>query len=422
MSSSRHSGRPVVVIGAGHAGLAVSAELADRGVEHVVLERGNVGESWRSQRWDSFALNTPNALNRLPFDAPIPPTDDRADAFDPLAAQVGRLERYVADRRLPVRTGATVSAVQGGDRAFRVTLEDGEELDAAGVVVASGPMNVPVVPPIAAGFPAGLTQLHVSAYRRADRLPAGAVLVVGSAQSGVQVVEDLLAAGRTVYLCTSAVPRVPRRYRGRDIFAWLLVAGFWDQTPESLPDPRMLKARNPVITGIGGRGHTVSLQWLQERGAILLGRPREIVGDRMLLDDTVGANLAFGDRTSGEIKAMVDRAIEARGLDAPAGEPDPADLPHPDPGAVTSPGELDLGAAGISSVLYATGFTARPGFLPREWLDDGGQPRHSRGVAPTAGLFVTGWPWLTKRKSALMLGAAEDARVVAEAVAAHLAG
>lgn len=410
----------VVIVGAGHAGLAVSAELSAGGIEHLVLERGAIGESWRSQRWDSFALNTPNALNRLPGDAPIPPTDARADRFDPLAVHLDRLEAYAADRHLPVREGAAVTAVLPVTGGFRVELEGGEQLAASTVVVASGAMNVPIVPPIAASLPPGIAALHVADYRRADALPPGAVLVVGSAQSGVQVAEDLLAAGRRVYLCTSAVPRVPRRYRGRDIFEWLLVAGFWDQAPEDLPDPRLLAARNPVISGVGG-GHTVSLQWLGERGAVLLGRPREVVGDRLVLDDTVGANLAFGDRTSGEIKAMVDRAIDVRGLAAPPAEADEADRPHPDPAAVRSPAELDLESARVSTVLFATGFTGRPDYLPPDRLDEAGQPRHVRGVAPVAGLFVTGWPWLTKRKSALLLGAAEDARLVADRIGTHLA-
>lgn len=411
---------PVIVIGAGHAGLAVSAELAGRGIEHLVLERGSIGESWRSQRWDSFALNTPNELNRLPGDPPLSAGDERAGGFDPLAEHLRRLERYAAGHGLPVRTGASVAAVRRATRGFRVGLAGGEELEAAAVVVASGPMNVPVLPAFAASLPPGLARLHVAEYRQAGALPPGAVLVVGSAQSGVQVVEDLLGAGRAVYLCTSAVPRAPRRYRGRDIFEWLLVAGWWDATPESVPDPRMLTARNPVISGLGHHGHTVSLQALAAAGAVLLGRPREVVGGRILLEDTLGANVAFGDRTSGDLKAMVDRMVAARGIDASPPEDDPADRPHPDPSTLHSPAELDLEAAGISSVLFATGFTARPDFLPPEWLDDAGQPRHARGVGPVEGLFVVGWPWLTTRKSALILGAADDAARTANGVAASL--
>lgn len=418
--SARTRRPPVVVVGAGHAGLAVAAELAGRGIEHVVLERGAVGESWRAQRWDSFALNTPNSMNRLPGDPPLLPTDERADRFDTMAEHVRRLERYAADRKLPVRSGAAVAAVRRHGSSLRVTLEGGEELAASAVVVASGAQNVPVLPSFAASLPDGPARLHVAEYRSARTLPPGAVLVVGSAQSGVQVVEDLLEAGREVFLCTSAVARAPRRYRGRDIFEWLLLAGWWDATPESLPDPRMLTARNPVISGVGGRGHTVSLQALAARGVRLLGRPRGVAGGRLLLDDTVAANVAFGDRTSAEMKAMVDRMIGAGGLDAPPPEADPADRPHPDPMAIVSPSELDLEAAGVGSILFATGFTAHPGFLPAAGLDERGQPRHVGGVSPVDGVFVVGWPWLTKRKSPLILGAAEDAPRIADAVAARV--
>ncbi len=413
---------PVVVVGAGHAGLAVSAELSSRGIEHVVLERGAVGDSWRSQRWDSFSLNTPNAMNRLPGDPPLPPTDDRAESFDSLAGHLQRLERYAEERGVPVRTGAAVRAIARIGRSFRIGLASGEEVDASAVVVASGAQNVPVLPAFAERLPPELARIHVAEYRRADALPPGRILIIGSAQSGVQVVEDLLASGREVFLCTSAVPRAPRRYRGRDTFEWLLLTGWWDATPESLPDPRMLTARNPMISGVGRRGHTVSLQALAAQGAVLLGRPQEIAGRRLVLDDTVAANVALGDRTSAEIKATIDRTIAARGLDAPAPDDDPADRPHPDPSSIVSPTDLDLAAAGIAAVVFATGFTARPDFLPPEWLDEAGQPRHSRGVSPVDGVFVIGWPWLTRRKSALMLGASDDAAHIADRVAAHAAG
>jgi putative flavoprotein involved in K+ transport len=243
------------------------------------------------------------------------------------------------------------------------------------------------------------------------------VLVVGGAQSGVQIAEDLLAGGRTVYLCTSGVGRMRRRYRGRDIFARLGEAGFFEQTPDQLPDPGMQRWAQPQVSGVGPLGRTVSLQGLAAQGVTLLGRPTAVAGDRLLFDDTVGANIAFGDRVSGELKALIDRFIEASGVEPLPVEPDAADDPHPDPAAVRSPAHLDLVAEGIGSVVWATGFGGDFGYLPATVLDDRRVPLHDRGVAPIPGIFFVGFPWLTKRKSGIIPGVDEDAATIAEHVA-----
>lgn len=415
-----------VVVGGGQAGLATSYHLARRGIDHVVLERGQVGETWRSQRWDSFALNTPGWLNPLPGD---PGDATERDAFASGAAFVGRLAAFAERHGLPVRTGTTVERVVADgtrDDGFVVSVTDGagpvERIRTQAVIVASGILNVPKIPAIASSLPIDLLQLTAASYRNASELPPGAVLVVGAAQSGVQIVEDLVEAGRTVYLCTSAVNRLRRRYRGGDAFLWLAKAGFWEMTIAGLPDPAMQWWPNPQTSGVGPLGHTVSLQWLAAHGAVLLGRPLSVDGGRLRLDDTVGANIAFADRGSLALTAMMDRGIAAAGVTPSAVESDPADEPHPDPLSVRSPAVLDLRAAGVRTVVWTTGFGGAFPFLPAAALDAYGGPIQDRGVGPLPGLFHVGYPWLTKRKSGVIGGVDDDGAAIAERVTELVAG
>lgn len=412
-----------VVIGGGQAGLAASFHLTRHGIDHTVLERGEVAHSWRSQRWDSFVLNTPNWMNRLPGEADA---IEPRDAFLTRDAYAARLQAYADEHRLPVRTGLEVTAVAAGPRedAFNVSAEGGERLDieTRSVIVASGVQRVPKVPSIAGSLPDGIRQLHSADYRRPADLPTGAVLIIGSAQSGMQIAEDLLDAGRTVYLCTSAVGRLRRRFRGRDTMEWLVDSGFYDVSLERLADPQVRFAAQPNTSGVGRFGHTISLQAFAERGVILLGRPTAIEGDRLLLADTVGANIAFGDRRSAEFNAMVEDGIRAAGLVAPPLEPDPADVPHPDPMSVRSPAQLDLDAAGVGSVVWATGFRGDLGYLGVPARDEDGVPVHARGVSNVPGIYFLGFPWLATRKSGIILGVGEDAAFIADRVAERLTG
>jgi putative flavoprotein involved in K+ transport len=248
------------------------------------------------------------------------------------------------------------------------------------------------------------------------------VLVVGSAQTGVQIAEDLLEAGRIVYLCTSAVGRLRRRSRGRDTFEWLVEAGFYDVPLDRLSDPQVRFVKQPNISGVGPLGHTVSLQYLAERGVVLLGRPTAIEGDRLALDDTVGANIAFGDRKSAEFNATVEDGIRAIGLEPPPLEHDPADVPHPDPASIRSPSELDLDLAGVGSVVWATGFGGDLRYLGVPVIDERDEPVHERGVSNVPGIYFLGFPWLSSRKSGIILGVDEDAAFIADRVAERLVG
>jgi putative flavoprotein involved in K+ transport len=299
----------------------------------------------------------------------------------------------------------------------------GETLRARSVVVASGVQRVPRIPAIAAGLPPELLQLHTSEYRSAAALPSGAVLVVGAAQSGGQVVEDLLDAGRVVHLATSRVARFRRRMYGRDILEWLVPAGFFDVPPGSLPDPAMQLEPQPLISGVGRHGHTLSFQWLESLGACLHGRLRSIEGGQLEFEDDLAVNIRYADERSAEATRQVTAGLVEAGLGAslPPLEDDPADAPHPNPDAEPPPGTLDLVDAGVATVIWATGFVPTTPWLPPSLHDERGGLRHDGGATPVPGLFGLGFPWLRTRGSGIVYGVDRDAAAVAEMVTSHLA-
>lgn len=390
----------------------------------MVLERGRVAETWRSQRWDSFALNTPAWMNRLPGG-----TEDVGprDAFATGAAWVEHLEDYAALARLPVHAGVEVTGLgREPDGTFALDTRaagSGERLHARSVVVASGVQRIPRIPAIAAALPRDIIQFHTSGYRSPAALPPGAVLVVGAAQSGGQVVEDLLESGRIVHLATSRVARFRRRMYGRDILEWLVPAGFFDVPPGSLPDPAMQGEPQPLISGVGRYGHTLSFQWLESLGARLHGRLRSIEGGRLTFEDDLAGNIHYADQRSAEATRQVTAGLIKAGVSASllALEDDPADAPHPDPDGERAPHTLDLVDAGIATVIWATGFVPTTPWLPPDSLDDRGMLRATGGAASSPGLFTIGSPWLRTRGSGLVFGVDRDAAALAEMVTTHLA-
>ena len=401
-----------VVIGAGQAGLGVSRELVERGIEHVVLEQGRIGETWRSQRWDAFALNSPAWMNRLPGDA----APARPDDFPSAPEFAIGLERYAFRHRLPVHESVTVRSLDLGFRGDGLSVAtDAGVLQARSVVVASGGARAARVPAMGAALSASILQLHAAGYRSADELPAGSVLVVGGGQSGVQIAEDLLHAGRRVFLATSTVGRLPRRYRGRDAFAWLVDDGFFDERPTEATAPT-----NPQISGAAG-GHTLSYQHLERLGAVLLGGVAGMSGPRLTLRPDLARNLLFADAASEALRSRIDAHIARSGIDAPEPEPDPADEPYPGRSIPRPPLELDLRRAAVATVIWAVGFDADTGFVRPPIVGNRGEITQRDGATAVPGLFVVGQSWLRSRRSGTIYGVAADAPHVADLVTRRLA-
>jgi putative flavoprotein involved in K+ transport len=390
-----------VVVGAGPAGLAVSAALTARGIEHEVLERSRVGETWRT-RWDSFRLNTPGFLNPL-----LGPAPD--DEYTPRDEVVRRLESLASS--CPVRTGVTVTSLSGRGGPVLLETSDGP-VRVPAVVVATGAENAPRVPAFAAALPDDVRQHTVATYRSPDRLPPGSVLVVGSGQSGVQVALDLRAAGRRVLLSTSPVGRVPSPYRGRPTIAWLAAAGFFDQRTADVPEEAR-RLPNPLVVP-GGPGP--DLRALARDGLVLLGRVTAANGTRLRVDDSVRANIAAGEAFADRARALADGAIDAQGLHAPPAEPEEPETAFP----VHEAGWLDLRAEDVTSVVWCTGMRGSHDWLSDDLLDARGIPRHQEGIAGTPGLFFMGLRWMRRRGSSNLVGMPGDAAAVTDGVVAHL--
>ena len=295
-----------VVVGAGHAGLSMSYFLKQAGHSHVVFERGEVGETWRSQRWDSFALNTPNFLNGLPGAAY---EGDEPDGFWLRDELVNFFQQYADRFELPIQTGVTVTGVEQNSGHFRVQANSkaGEhiQVDARNVVVASGIMQTSVIPAQSRLIPDNILQLHTATYRNPESLPQGAVVIVGSGQSGCQIAEDIIGTGRDILLCTSKVARLARRYRGRDMLDWWVETGFWNVARDELEDPAMMKLKQPHISGVGRYGRSVSLQHLAKQCVTIVGRLIDVVDGALVFDDSARENVLFGDTMSQDRKSVV---------------------------------------------------------------------------------------------------------------------
>jgi putative flavoprotein involved in K+ transport len=400
-----------LVIGAGQAGLGVSRELRSRGVEHLVLEQGRIGETWRTQRWDAFALNSPAWMNRLPGD--IEPADPHA--FPSAHEFVAGLQRYAFRHRLPIRQEVSVGSLDlGSTDDFLSAATDEGLIEARSVVIASGGARVPRMPTIASRLPSRVVQLHTAGYRNADDLPPGAVLVVGGGQSGVQIAEDLLHAGRDVLLATSAVGRAPRRYRGRDSFAWLVDDGFFDE-----PRAAANAGPNAQISG-GGGGHTLSYQHLERLGAVLLGGVADISETRVTLHDNLARNIVYADQASAAIRSRIDAHIARSGADAPPPEADPADEPYPLRSIPATPRELRLRRSGVATVIWATGFGPTTRYIRAPVIGKRGAIIQRDGATAAPGLFAIGQPWLRSRRSSTVYGVIADAPHVADLVTRRL--
>ncbi len=400
-----------VIVGAGQAGLTMSRLLGQAGRDHLVVDRrSQLGGGWQD-RWTSFRLVTPNwsaSFPGQPYDGTEP------DGFMPRVEIADRVARYAATIGAPVALETAVERLAARDGGIRLETGGGA-IDARQVIVAAGSFHRPRTPPIAAALPGRLVQLHSHAYRTEAALPPGAVLVVGSGQSGVQLAEELADAGRRVFLSVGHAGRVPRRYRGSDIFRWLhacAIEGDRYGTPlppvTSLPDPRLRSTGNPHVSGHSG-GHDTNLRRFAAEGMTLIGRIEGVDGERLQLASDLAANLAFADRFFDErFRTLVDTYIERAGLDAP---PDDRLAYAYDP---PMPTELDLAAAGISTVLWTTGYALDYAWIDLPIFDSLGFPRQTDGLTEVPGLAFLGSLWQRNQGSATLFGVGRDALVLAK--------
>lgn len=408
--SVEHTG--VAVIGAGQAGLSVSRHLGALGVEHLVFERDLIGQSWRSSRWDSFTLVTPDWMTRL---AGYRPGPGAAARFLPRDEFVAVLERFA--RGLPVREQTPVSSVTPVVGGYQLVAA-GRPVRARSVVVAGGGLRRPKIPPLSRELPPDLHQIHAGSYRNPAALPPGAVLVVGSGQSGAQIAEELAVAGHDVFLATSRVPRVPRRYRGRDFHEWGVELGLYDQRADQPADRSRKHEPHPMLSGTRG-GHTLALQELGRDGVRLLGRLVGATDGRLRFASDLAENMRYADQHADGTRRLIDEYIAATGTIAELPDPDTAECPWT--GADNAPLVLDLHAERISTVIWATGFGPDTDWLDLPVLTCDGSPIHTRGITTIPGLYVVGYPWLSNRGSGILYGVDADAARVAQHAAAFLA-
>ena len=394
-----------VIIGAGQAGLALSRHLRLAGHGHVVLERGRVGERWRSERWDSLRLLTPNWLNRLPGAPPLSDTDGYVDRL----GLIEHLEAY-ADRA-PVREHTAVVRVRRTHHGYHVAT-DGADWHARTVVIATGDADVPRIPAVAAAVPPGVEHLHATRYRSPDRLPDGGVLVVGAGPSGQQIAAELRRAGRPVVLAAGRHARMPRTYRGRDIFAWLQAAGHLDAHANDVPDlTAARRAPNIPVSGAAG-GESLGLDRLADLGVDVAGRLLGFSDREARFAPDLDRQLRDADRRLYRVLAQIDAHIERSGAAAePPETPPPLSL---GPG----PARLRLGA-GVRTVLWATGYRRSYPWLEIPVTDATGELVHREGVTAAPGLFALGLRFQRTRKSHLMGGVGEDAARIAKAILGH---
>jgi putative flavoprotein involved in K+ transport len=398
-----------IVIGAGQAGLAASRLLTDRGHDHVVLERGRAGERWHHETWNSLHLLTPNWMNALPefqYQGPDP------DGFMTASRFADHLAGYAASFDAPIEEQTAVEAVRRlGDRFEVVT--DRRTWRAANVIIATGWCDRPAIPPIARQLAADINQIAPRDYRNPDGLPPGGVLVVGASATGVQLADELRAAGREVTLAVGRHTRMPRRYRGMDIFWWLTRIGVLDKTIDQMPDAARAR-REPSLQLVGGRGHQpLDLATLQAAGVHLAGRVIAFDGHRVRLAADLPATVAVADARMARVLASIDHHIDEHGLRDEVLDPEPTDTVAPEP-AIES---LDLRATGTTSVIWATGHRRSYPWLQVPVLDAAGELRQRRGVTPVPGLYVLGQRFQHHRSSNFIGGVGRDAAFVADHIA-----
>lgn len=412
----------IAIVGAGQAGLALSYHLTALGRPHAILEQGRTVDSWRTRRWDSLRLIAPNWSLVLPGCAY---RGHDPDGFMTKDEVVEHLVRYARSFGAPIHEGVRVVSVERNrnDTKFLVRTEDGE-LEATTVVVATGALQRPRVPDFAAAIPTAVLQLVPSQYRNPTELPPGKVLIVGSGETGCQIAEELSRAGRNVFLSGGRSWWAPRRYRGRDIAAWLRLLGWFERLAADLPPGVRAGKPNPQLSGADG-GHDINPHSLARGAVTLLGRLRGFSDGIAYFATDLAANVAWGDEQALDLLRAIDRIVDDQGLEVPA-----ADVPEDLAAAESRAGilarrpytsaltELDLSAEGISTVIWATGYRPDLAWIHLPFLDADGYPMQRRGITPVAGLYVVGLDWLHTAKSGLFAGIGDDAGYIASVIAA----
>jgi putative flavoprotein involved in K+ transport len=401
-----------IIIGGGQAGLAMSRCLLDRSIDHVILERGRIGERWRSERWDSLRLLTPNWLNRLPgwkYRGSDP------NGYMSMPEIIDYLEKYAQSFKAPVEEKTTVLKVEPYDSGYRVTTDRGTWL-AENVVIATGYCDVPHVPEAGKSLSDRILSLTPTEYRNPSALPNKGVLIVGASATGIQLADEIHASGRPVTLAVGRHTRMPRYYRGRDILWWLDALGILDQTPDDVFDFEISR-RQPSLQLVGRPDHsTLDLPALQGRGVQLVGRFIDVEkGLRASFDDNLIAHTVAADVKLAQLLQRIDAYVDQTGLTQEVGAPESV-VPFLWP--ALAPTEIDLRTANIGTVLWATGFRRSYPWLRVPVLDSKGEVLHKGGVTTAPGLYVIGMQFMRSRKSAFIDGVGKDAAELSE----HIAG
>lgn len=412
MNSHLNSHYSVVIVGGGQAGLSMSYCLKERGVDHLVLEKNQIGHAWREKRWDSFCLVTPNWQCQLPG---YPYSGSDPQGFMQRDEIVQYIQSYAASFDPPLRQGVEVLSLRQTESAkqFELSTSSGA-LTADQVVIAVGGYHQPKIPSLAERLPPSILQLHSSEYKNPQSLPEGAVLVVGTGQSGCQIAEDLHLAGRQVHLCVGSAPRSPRRYRGKDVVDWLDQMGYYDLSIQDHPQKEKVRAKaNHYVTGRDG-GREIDLRQFALEGMCLHGRLKQIDGSRIEFQPDLKQNLDQADAVAESIKTTIDSFIAKQQIAAPA---EPAYQPVWQPEDDAAP--IDYLEANLRTVIWCTGYQSDFRWVEVPVFDGKGYPGHQRGVTPVWGLYFLGLPWLYTWGSGRFSGIARDAQYLADYLTAR---